>query len=217
MSSRIVATCIRLAAVGFTFTALVSSAVLTEAQMEQAIAYGARFKTRDKFLEKGLEGVRVKLASAMAMDGISKYATFFNDWNFIAAESAAANQHMRSVKPSDFEPMGMLHAFVEVHARGAIPASKMNRRYLDQRAHLVIMVGDKVVQPAEKQMLKRSDQSPGMIIAGVESGKITLQFDFEVSREDLVGHQVEVILIDGDGNRHRANADLSKALLDSKR
>src|SRR5258708_39709218 len=68
------------------FTVAVNSAVLTEDQIAQAIAYGAQFKTRDKFLDKGLKGVRVKLASAMAMDGISKYATFFNDWNFIAAD-----------------------------------------------------------------------------------------------------------------------------------
>jgi hypothetical protein len=216
MIFRVAVSCARLVAIVVTFTTFGSSAVLTQDQMDQAIAYGAKFKTRDKFLDKGLRGVRVKLASAMAMDGISKYATFFNDWNFIAAESAGARQQMRTFTPADFEPTGMLHAFVEVHARGAIPASKMNRRYLDQRAHLVIKSGDKVIQPSAKHMLKRSDQSPGMIVAGVESGKITLQFDFEVSPEDL-GQQVEVILIDGDGNRHKANADLSEALLSSQR
>jgi hypothetical protein len=200
------------AALSLVFTAPAGAAVLNEVQIGQAIAYGARFKTKDKFLEKGLKGVRVKLASSMAMDGISKYATFFDDWNLIAAESAAANQQMRTVKPADFEPSGMLHAFVEVHARGALPASKMNRRYLDQRAHLVIKSGDTVIQPSSKQMLKKSDQSLGMAIAGVPSGKITLQFDFEVSPEDLA-RKVEIILIDGDGNRHQANADLSEALI----
>jgi len=91
---------------------------LATEQVAEAIAYGAHYKTKDKFLEKGLRGVQVKLASAMAFDGISKYAIFFNDWNYIAAESAGANQQLREVKPEDFDPNGLLHAFVEVHTRG---------------------------------------------------------------------------------------------------
>ncbi len=183
---------------------------LTTEQVSAAIAYGAQYKTKDKFLEKGLHGVRVKLASAMAFDGISKYATFFNDWNYIAAESAGANQQLREVRPEDFNPQGLLHAFVEVHARGAIPASKLNRRYLEQRAHLVIRVGDKNIQPIEKSMLKRSDQSPGSIVLGLPTGKITLEFAFEVSPA-AVAEDVEVILIDGDGNQHKARANLAEA------
>jgi hypothetical protein len=183
---------------------------LTTEQVAAAIAYGAHYKTKDKFLEKGLRGVRVKLASAMAVDGISKFATFFNDWNYIAAEAAGANQQLREVKPEDFHPEGLLHAFVEVHARGAIPASKLNRRYLQGRAHLVIRVDDRTIQPVTKSMLKRSDQSPGSIVLGLPTGKITLEFAFEVAATDIA-QEVEVILIDGDGNQHKAKANLAEA------
>jgi len=53
--------------------------VLTPQPVQAAIQEGSKYKTIDKFLEKGLKGKRVKLAGAMAKDGISKYATFFND------------------------------------------------------------------------------------------------------------------------------------------
>jgi hypothetical protein len=184
---------------------------LTPQQIQAAIVEGSKYKTIDKFLEKGLKGRRVKLAGAMAMDGISKYATFFNDWYAVAAESAAANQQMRELKPDEVESTGLLHAFVEVHARGAIPTSKLNRRYREKRAHLVLKIGERVVQPIAKSMIKKSDQSVGMILAGVESGKITLDFAFDVTPEDLQA-PVEIVLTDGDGNKHQQRADL-KGLL----
>jgi hypothetical protein len=165
----------------------------------------------DKFLEKGLKGTRVKLAGAMAADGISKYVTFFNDKEFIKAQSAAAHQQMRELKPEEIEPLGLLHAFVELHAMGKIPASKMNRRYRDQRAHLVIVIGGKAVQPVAKGMIRQSDQSAGSAILGLAEGKITLQFSFDVKPSDLHS-PVNVVLIDGDGNRHELTATLDGAL-----
>jgi hypothetical protein len=184
---------------------------LTTAQIQNAIQEGSKYKTVDKFLEKGLRGRRVKMASAMAVDGISKYATFYNDWQAVAAEAAAANQQMREMKPEQIESSGMLHAFVEIHARGAIPTSKLNRRYREQRAHLVLRIGEKIIQPVEKNMIRKSDQGVGMILAGVPSGKITLDFAFDVLPQDLQA-PIEVILIDGDGNRHQQKADLSGVL-----
>jgi hypothetical protein len=190
---------------------LANGQTLTTDQIAAAIAYGSHYKTRDQFLEKGLRGIRVKVASAMALDGISKFATFFNDWNYIAAEAAGANQQLREVKPEDFDAEGLLHAFVEIHARGAIPASKLNRRYLQDRAHLVIRVGDKTIQPVAKSMLKRSDQSPGSVVLGLPTGKITLEFAFGVAPNEMA-QEVEVILVDGDGNQHKGKANLAEAL-----
>jgi hypothetical protein len=145
------------------------------------------------------------------MDGISEYATFFSDWEAVAAESAAAHQQMRELSPDDVESTGLLHAFVEVHAHGMIPASKMNRRYGGKRAHLVLKIGDRVVQPVTKSMIKQSDQSAGAALIGLPEGTITLDFAFDVSPKDIQA-PVEVILIDGDGNRHRRAADLSGIL-----
>jgi hypothetical protein len=148
----------------------------------------------------------------MAKDGISKYATFYNDWPAVAAESAAAHQQMRDLKVEEIQTHGLLHAFVEVHGRGAFPTNKMNRRYGPQRAHLVLKIGERIVQPVEKATIMKSDQSPAAFLAGYNESKITLSFAFDVSPEDLQS-TVTVILIDGDGNKHQQKADL-KGILD---
>jgi hypothetical protein len=185
--------------------------VLTPPQIQAAIHEGSKYKTVDKFLEKGLKGKRVQLASAMAADGISKYATFYNDWQAVAAESTAAHQQMRELKPEDVQSNGLLHAFVEIVGRGALGTSKMNRRYEGTRAHMVLKIGERIVQPSEKNMIKHSDQSVGAVIAGVADKKITLNFDFDVSPADLES-PIEVILIDGDGNKHQHKVDLKGIL-----
>jgi len=185
--------------------------VLTPQQVQAAIQEGSTYKSVGKFLEKGLKGQRVKLASAMAMDGISKYATFFNDWQAVAAEAAAAHQQMRELKPDEVQSKGLLHAFVEIHARGASGTGKLDRRYGNDRAHLVLKIGDRIVQPLAKNMIYRSGQSVAMFLLGSNSSKITLDFAFDVSPEDLKT-PVEIILIDGDGNKHHQTADLSGIL-----
>jgi hypothetical protein len=159
----------------------------------------------------GPAAIRVKLASAMAMDGISKYATFYNDWPAVAAESAAAHQQMRELKADEVQSSGLLHVFVEVHGRGAFPTGKMNRRYGNERAHLVLKVGERILQPVEKMMVMKSDQSPAAYLAGYDESKITLNFAFDVLPEDL-DVPLTVILIDGDGNKHQAVADLNGIL-----
>jgi hypothetical protein len=50
-------------------------------------------------------------------------------------------------------------------------------------------------------MMYRDGQSVPMFLLGSPFGKITLEFAFDVVPEDLQ-NPVEVILTDGDGNRH---------------
>ena len=79
----------------------------------------------------------------MAVDGISKYATFFNDWQALAAEAAAAHQQLRELRADEVQASGLLHAFVEVHARGAIPAaSRPTRRCAASRREPHVRYGE---------------------------------------------------------------------------
>jgi hypothetical protein len=48
-------------------------------------------------------------------------------------------------------------------------------------------------------------------VLGLATGKITLEFAFEVTPADIA-REVEVILVDGDGNQHKAKANLAEAL-----
>jgi hypothetical protein len=76
----------------------------------------------------------------------------------------------------------------------------------------VLKVGERVIQPVEKKMIVKSDQSAPMAVLGTQEGKITLDFAFDVIADDLQS-PVQVILIDGDGNKHQEKADL-KGILD---
>lgn len=185
--------------------------VLTPQQVQAAIQEGIKYKTIDQFLEKGLKGKRVKLAGAMAKDGISKYATFFNDWQAVAAEAAAARQQMRELKVDEVQSNGLLHVLVEVRGGGIVGVSRIDRGYQGKRAHLVLKAGEQIIQPVDKSMIKQSNEVAGSVLWGTTMRKITLEFAFDVSPNDLQS-PVEVILIDGDGNKHRQTADLSGIL-----
>jgi nitrogen fixation-related uncharacterized protein len=209
------------------FSAWCAGPQLTPDQIQDAIKDGRRYKTAEKVLacldpeyassptsqwehrcDRAPTGRRIRLESALAADSISKYATFFNDFVAVVAQSAAANQQMRDLKPSEVESKGFLHVLVEVHVRGAWGAAKLEKSYGDGRAHLVLEIAERIVQPVEKDMKSREGQSLAASIWGFKSGQIVLDFAFDVSPEDLK-RPVEVILIDGDEKRHKHEADLA--------
>lgn len=202
---------------------------LTPTQIQVAITDGSKYKTAEAVLacldpeyansassqwkhrcERIPVGKRIKLDGAMAKDG-TKYATFFNDWQFVAAQAAAANQQMREIKVADVESKGLLHVLVEVHPLGTWGVGKLERRYGNDRAHLVLKIGGRIVQPTAKDTLYREGQAVNMAVIGVPSAKIALNFSFDVSRDDL-NQPIEVILIDGDGHKHARKADLTGVL-----
>jgi hypothetical protein len=184
---------------------------LSPSQIAAAIERGSGHKSIDKYLEKGLVGKRIKLAGAMSRDGISKYVTLYNDFQAVAAESAAAHQQMRDLKPDDVQSSGLLHAFVEVQGGGIVGVARLDRGYQGGRAHLVLKIGDRVLQPLDKSMLKQANQAGATLMWGATMRKITLQFSFDVTPEDLRS-PIEIVLIDGDGNRHTGHADLDGVL-----
>jgi hypothetical protein len=195
--------------------ALAAGPRLSQQQVQAAILQGSMYKSADHFLESGLRGKgnRIKIDGVMTRDGLTKYVTFYNDWGAVVAASAAANQQMRRLKSEELELRGHLHAFVEVHGRGIVGAGKLDRRFGPGRAHLVLQLRDgRIIQPVEKQYLYRSGQTvTEHFLTGARSGRITLSFSFDVSPEEL-SNQVEVILIDGDGNKHQSKGELAGLL-----
>jgi hypothetical protein len=187
--------------------------LLTPQQITAAILEGRAYKTANEFIDKHLSGRRVKLASVMAADGIKKTAMFFNDWEAVVAASALAHQQMRELRAEEIQPTGMLHALVEVSGAGILPTSKMSRRYSGDQAHLVLKIGDVVVQPVSKDMVRQSESAVWAVLIGIGGGRsVRLSFEFDVSAEMLDRGPVEAILIDGDGHRHQAKANLTGIL-----
>ena len=72
-------------------------------------------------------------------------------------------------------------------------------------------IDERIIQPVDKMMIMKSDQSPAAYLAGYNESRITLNFTFDVLPEDL-DVPATIILIDGDGNRHQATADLKGIL-----
>jgi len=101
----------------FLASRLMASTPLTAEQIQEAVRYGEKFKSKEDYLQHGMKGTRVKLASAMALDGISKYATFYSDWDAVAAYAADAKREMHPVKTDEIVSTGLLHVFVEIQAR----------------------------------------------------------------------------------------------------
>lgn len=202
----------------------------TAVDFKKAIEYGSQFASRKKFLERGLKSGRIQLASAWAVDGISKYVTFFTDFEAVASAAAQAKQEMRTFTVADAEKLpltGLVYAHVEVHGRGMIPTRKVGSRYVRNSAHLVLQFGEDVVQPLSKEVKSARDASVVLPMAlftwwdvgnvglltggplGFDGAKAELEFVFSLLPGQMKKRGT-VILIDADGNRHQEDVDFSK-------
>jgi len=196
----------------------------------KAIARGSEFKSRVQYLEKGLKQNKVQLASAWAADGISKYVTFFTDFEAVAAAAAQAKQEMRTFTTEDALKLpltGLVYAHVEIHGRGTLPVKKVKKRYVRNSAHLVIQYGEEVIQPLSKELTSFRDASVMSPIAlfawwdrgnvslltggplGFEGSKVELEFVFRLTPVQQK-EKGRVILIDADGHRHQEDVDFSR-------
>jgi hypothetical protein len=137
----------------------------------------------------------------------------------VVAQSAAAYHEVRELKLADVQSKGLFHVFVVMQAKGGTVAELV--RYNDF-CHFVLKIGDRIVQPIEKTANFRELQSMETFLVEhtsrqanpVGSPKITLGYSFDVSPQDLLS-PVEMILVDGDGNRITHEADLA-GILDIK-
>lgn len=215
---------------------------LTPQQIQSAINEGAKYRTAEKVFacieeethscDSNLKGRRFTIQSPwavpshsrwgkfgkLASDGISKDAVFFNDWQAVVAQCAAAYHEVRELKPADVQSKGLLYVFVEMQARGGTVAEVL--RY-NEHSHFVLRVGGvggRVIQPIEKTTNFRYGQSTESFITSGTMGrrrrKTTVSYAFDVSPQDLLS-PVEMILVDADGNRITHEADLA-GILDIK-
>jgi hypothetical protein len=209
---------------------------LGQDQVSQAVARGKLYSCRADFLKDGLKSKKIKIDGAMARDGVSKYVTFYDDRDVIAAAAAEANQKMRDLSPVDIASIphsGLLFANVEIHARGLIPTKRMAQRYMDGNAHLVLEIGDGVIQPVKIGTYPTPPKTEcyntmylwsvfgnynfsvgGLVPIAIPCGsvgpnKIAIEFAFALDEEQRRAKKAEVILLDGDGKRHSAEFDLA--------
>jgi hypothetical protein len=142
-------------------TAQVSTAPLTSSQIQDAIARGKQFGTRDRYLDSGIKSQKFKLAGAFAGDGISKYLIFFTDYDIVAAATADATHQMREfsdVNARSLPLSGLTLVNVQLHACGDFPVRSLQRHFTGQDLHLVRVdppIGIRGRHRARKYLRKR--------------------------------------------------------------
>jgi len=192
--------------------------MMTKQEISQAVEYGIKHKTRSHYLKKGLKHKKLQIASAFAMDGISKYVTFFTDFDVVAAAAADANHKLRKFTEEEIEELpltGVLYANVQVHGRGALPVRKLKRRYTRGDAHLVLEIDGKIIQPLSSQITDERDASVWVPVTlftwwntknmslltatplGFAGRRVELEFAFSLNAEQMT-KRATVILIDGE-------------------
>jgi hypothetical protein len=125
--------------------------------LREAAAYGARFASGEKFLDEALKNNKVKFAGLWAMDGTTKYVTFLTDWTNVAASAADATKDRRTLSDSDLEDIpqgGLLHAVVEITARGLLNTGPATERFGGGRAGVRLKFGSTVIEPISGSLVQ---------------------------------------------------------------
>ena len=219
--------------VAFPVVAIVMTVLLTaiaQDQVGEAVAFGARFKSADQFLDDGLKPYKFKIAGVMATDGTSKYVTLLTDWTTIAAASADAHRRLRELTANDiaqFPRSGLIQAVAEMHARGLVPVHRMQGRYGNGRTHLVLRFGETIVQPLDQRVMSDTSSPAyelwiftsttfgnlGWVLmqpaAGWPEEKIVANFTFSLTEQQRHS-KGKAILIDGNGSKDDADVDFGK-------
>jgi hypothetical protein len=192
---------------------------LTEKEISQAASFGKNRKNSSKFLQEGLKSYKFQIDSTMSWDGTSKHVKFFTDWVNIASTAIVANRQLRELSAAEIEKIprtGLLIAIVELHARGAIPVMKLEKRFTEGNTHLVLKIDEKIIQPQEgftlSDDLKKTWSELGWRTGSYienEERKLTLQFAFDLDEQQL-NSKATAILLDADGKQRKVNVELSK-------
>src|ERR1019366_1347424 len=114
--------------------------ILTPEQIQSAIQEGRKYKTADKYFAK-MKGT-VRLSDDM-------YVTFFNDWQALALASAEASRQMRELRGDKIHRTGLLHAYLKM-----LTGTGLFRQEKFTNSHVVLAIGDRVIQPAKVETIK---------------------------------------------------------------
>lgn len=129
------------------------SVELPEAVLARAIAAGSEAGSPARYLERAGRELQCSIAGYMSMDGIEKKVLFLSDFDRIALAAASAKMELRTfglIEAKQLPVTGTLLAEARLAARGAFPMERLQKKYSATGTHLVLIVGDSVVQPIDK-------------------------------------------------------------------
>lgn len=206
-----------------------AGAAPSDTALARAIAIGVKYRTRESYIDKQAKDTKVQFASAMALDGISKYATLFGDFDVVASAAANAAHDMKSFTLADARRVplsGLVYANVQLTARGYGPVARLENDWRPAGIHLVLVIDDSVIQPVSKEAALISEKAgaPTVVAAGVpvgdyslltgtvlqyRSGHLEQEFAFRLPTP-IRSKKAKIILIRPDGKRYEDSVDLDR-------
>lgn len=204
---------------------------LSDDQMQRAIEEGQRYRSRQEYLDNGLKTAKFQFASAWALDGISKYVTFFTDFEVVAAAAADAKREMRNFGLLEARKLpleGFLYATMDVTGRGMLNVGKVKPRFGNGNARVVLQDGDSIIQPLLKKDPENASSNTVLgtgylwtgggnmgILTGMPLGFYNAtarqDFAFAISPKAL-DRKIKAFLIDAEGNRYEKEIEISSLL-----
>jgi hypothetical protein len=118
---------------------------------------------------------------------------------------------------------------VQLHARGAVPVERLQRKFTGDNLHLVLQIGDTVLQPVARSDMRDTGAIPpsgplvirswtagntSIITAdqlGFSAERVEVEFAFQIPA-DAGTKKTKAILIDGQAKHHEKDVDLGRLL-----
>lgn len=207
-----------------------------EQELLKGIAYGKQFEDRKDFLRRGLGQNKIQLSSAWSKDGISKYVTFYQDYDVVAAAVVLAHEQLRELSTQDLSQLpysGLLFANLDLRARGLFPIKHLNDRFAGGGTHMVLEIDGTMIQPAKEGFFPAPEHQTcygqyysfsAFTIHNFTFGaggwndvswdctpqrdRFSIEFGFRLTAEQK-SKKARVIIVNSEGHKYAANVDLA--------
>lgn len=163
--------------------------------------------------------------STVAISANSEFA----DARYRASSSGVITRSLSDADLRKLPLSGLVLVNVQLHARGEFPVARLRSKYTGENLHLVLQIGDTVLQPVLRSDISDTGVVPpsGPVIVrfwtvgntslittdqlGFSAERVEVEFAFQIPTVATHG-KAKTILIDGAGKHHVVDVDLAKIL-----
>jgi hypothetical protein len=159
--------------VAATTVAICFAQSLSDADIQAAMERGTGTSAK-KLWDEIKKKQQVRLNRAGFGDPIEKKVLFLSDRDRIALETAEAKRQLREITVEDIKkniPLGVMDVLLEANCYNNMYAGSLPKWGPNGGVHVVLKIGDKVIQPIEK----RAGQSDAVSLLPQEHGVVSRQ------------------------------------------
>lgn len=206
-----------------------AQSALPDSVLEAAIALGSRYEGQSDFVRQYLSKQECGITGFWTGNGVTREVRLFTDFDVVAAGAAGAKAQMRTLSLEEARRVptsGLLLVNFRVSGKGHAELRKATEEYGRTGAHVVLQVGDSVMQPVRKEppvARVDRDQARGAMVQSYPLGQYAVtvatplggrpefeqnqSFAFDV-RPEALPRRLTVHVIDETGDRRSKVCDL---------